>query len=117
MDDHRRWPLRRPVRRRRPRLPEGKETDPRSPHRLLNMGSRLDRPHHLDRKAPTMVQKPFIEILFPRTNRRRAVVAFLRTAWQTISGTGSVAGAGTLALTAADLVAINWVGLGLGTLA
>ena len=40
--------------------------------------------------------------------------AFLRTFWQTVAGTPTVAGLRSVALTASDLIAIDWAGVALG---
>lgn len=58
-----------------------------------------------------------MEQLFPRENRRRALVAFIRTFWQTTRGTYEVGGGLTLAVQASDLIDINWTGLALGAAA
>lgn len=55
--------------------------------------------------------------LFPAKNRTAALAAFIRTFWQTVTGTGVVLGGTGFALTAAGLATINWVNLGYGVAA
>ena len=57
---------------------------------------------------------PLIQILFPRRNRRTALVSFLRTAWQTMRSTTTVASGGGILLTASDLIAIDWTAVAFG---
>jgi hypothetical protein len=54
--------------------------------------------------------------LFPPANRQTAIVAFLRTVWQVIKGTGVVGASGYVVVTSAQIANINlqgvlvWVG-------
>lgn len=49
-----------------------------------------------------------ITVLFPPVNREAAVVAFLRTAWQTIRATTALGVAGGVTVTATKLATIDW---------
>lgn len=55
--------------------------------------------------------------LFPPKNRVAALAAFIRTFWQTVTGTGIVIGGTGFALTAAGLASINWTNLAYGAAA
>lgn len=45
--------------------------------------------------------------LFPPANREAALVAFIRTFWQTVRATGLLGGAGAIVVSAADLQHLN----------
>lgn len=45
--------------------------------------------------------------LFPPTNRTAAVVAFLRTFWQTVRATGLLGGAGVITVSATKLASVD----------
>ena len=45
--------------------------------------------------------------LFPPSNREAAIVAFLRTFWQVVRGTGFLAGGGIITVSATQLMHIN----------
>jgi hypothetical protein len=47
--------------------------------------------------------------LFPPSNREAAAVAFLRTFWQVIRGTGFLGGSGLIVVSAANLIHVNLV--------
>ena len=49
--------------------------------------------------------------LFPPANREAALVAFLRTFWQTVRATGLLGGTGAIVVSAADLQHLNLVAL------
>lgn len=55
--------------------------------------------------------------LFPASNREAAGVAFVRTFWQTVRATGFLGGAGVIVVQAAELIAVDWVGLGVAAAA
>lgn len=52
--------------------------------------------------------------LFPASNREAAGVAFVRTFWQTVRATGLLGGAGAIAVNAAEIASVDWVGLAVG---
>lgn len=49
--------------------------------------------------------------LFPPVNREAALVAFLRTFWQTVRATGLLGGTGAIVVSAADLQHLNLTAL------
>jgi hypothetical protein len=57
--------------------------------------------------------------LFPPANREAAIVAFLRTIWQVLKGTGFVGGTGYVIVTSAQIAHLNvqTVGIALGAIA
>jgi len=50
--------------------------------------------------------------LFPPSNREAAVVAFLRTFWQVVRGTGFLGGSGLIVMSAANFIHVNLTLLG-----
>jgi hypothetical protein len=58
--------------------------------------------------------KSIWDTLLPKMNRRRALVAGIRTFWQSARGASAVAAGGAVVLTGSDLITLDSAGIGLG---